>query len=284
MKVIVFLLRLVSLIIIPFHLSIISSNLSLLSFLPSAHNFSSSPLFFVFFCLHFLLTLHTPPLLVSIPPRLSPALLRSPPSPLRLFILSFYLFTFALWHASFLPRRFLILNFFLFFSFFIQSPFTPPLHSPPPPPLASIHPRLPPSDRLVCPLLPVCFTFSSPALFSPSRFHPPLPAPYPIIPPLHSSSPLSISAISQFSRVFPFQILSTCITSDFLLGVPVDYLCASVSVCARRVFPPARAQRAAKDPGINIHSLQASGAADILAEYLLCVYICFLSVFILFFR
>lgn len=60
----------------------------------------------------------------------------------------------------------------------------------------------------------------------------------------------------------------------------MDYLCAFVSVCARRVFPPAHAQRAAKDPGINIQTLQAFGAADILVEYLvvrlhlfpICVY------------
>lgn len=96
----------------------------------SAHNFFSSPLSFV----STYSSPCTPLLFVSIPLRLSSALLRSPPSPLRLFILSFYLFTFALWHASFLPPRFLILNFFFSFysiSFYSSSSLSssPRLHS-----------------------------------------------------------------------------------------------------------------------------------------------------------
>lgn len=60
----------------------------------------------------------------------------------------------------------------------------------------------------------------------------PLLTPHPFVPPFLSSPPLRISAITQFSRVFPFQTLSPCITSEFLLGVPVGYLCALVSICA----------------------------------------------------
>lgn len=116
---------------------------------------------------------------------------------------------------------------------------------------------------LVCPLI-----FSSPPVFSPPSSpygdHLSLPAPYPIISPLLSSSPpLSISAITQFSCVFPFQILSPCITSEFLLGVPVGYLCALFSICARSFLLPPHAQIAAKGSGINIQALQAFGAGDI---------------------
>lgn len=78
-----------------------------------------------------------------------------------------------------------------------------------------------------------------------------------------SSAPLRISTITQFRCVFPFQTLSPCITSEFLLGVPVDYLCALVSICGCSVLLPSHAQTAAKGSVINIQGLRAFGAGDI---------------------
>lgn len=80
---------------------------------------------------------------------------------------------------------------------------------------------------------------------------------------LHSSSPLCISAVIQFTCVLPFQILSPCITSEFLLGTPVDYLCARVSIHTCSYFLPAPAQIAAQDFSINNQALQAFDAGDI---------------------
>lgn len=67
---------------------------------------------------------------------------------------------------------------------------------------------------------------------------------------LPSSPPFRISAITQFGHVFPFQILSPCITSEFLQGVPVGYLCALVSIRVRSFLLPPHAQIAAKDSAL----------------------------------
>lgn len=249
-------LPLFSFIFIPFHLTIIYFNLfssfyHLIS--TSGHNFL--PLFFLLF---FLLSCHTssilghlsllfnslfPPLFYSFlsfcrSPHFCP-----PCFPPCYFTLSFFfpllllLFTFP----------FLLL--ILIFSYF-PTPF--------PFPLSYIHSPLLFHFLLYSPLSQFFL------LFLPHDFHPPLSTPYPIIFPLCSSSPpLSISVITQFSRVFPFQILSPCITSDLQLGVPVYYLCALVSICARSCLPPPHSQIAAKGSGINIQALQAFGAGDV---------------------
>lgn len=52
------------------------------------------------------------------------------------------------------------------------------------------------------------------------------------------SSPLLSSAITQHSCVFPFQILSPCITTEVLLTIPVDYLCALAPICVCSFLPP----------------------------------------------
>lgn len=252
-----------SFIFIPFHLSIIYFNLfssfyHLIS--TSGHNFL--PLFFLLF---FLLTCHTSSffghlsLLFNSPfPSWCYSLQCSLPLLLSVYSLLSSLFSTLLFHSLFLlpssSTSTLHISFssthpnFLVFSYpLFSSPFSFTFSSPPVsfPPLFSS--------------LPVFFRRSSP-----HDFHPPLSTPYPIIFPLCSSSPpLSISAITQFSRVFPFQILSPCITSDLLLGVPVDYLCALLSICARSCLPPPHAQIAAKGSGINIQALQAFGGRDV---------------------
>lgn len=93
------------------------------------------------------------------------------------------------------------------------------------------------------------------------------------------SSPLLSSAITQHSCVFPIQILSPCITTEVLLTIPVDYLCAlALYVCAPFSLHHHMLQTAAKSSGIDIQALQAFGAEDIWWNIVFNVY--FLSVFI----
>lgn len=237
MKVIIFLLSLFSFLIIPFHPTIILFNTS--SSVPFSH--------FCHLVTSFLPSVINCPLFSALPGT------RPHVVPIPVFT-SFTVFT-PLFSFSFRPFTSLPVPFLHTFS---PSVF---LHLP-----SSSIPSLQFSHLLILFILllsaPLRFTFLSPPLKLSSSS--PYPLSYFSSPPLlHSSSPLCISPVIQFTCVFPFQILSPCITSEFLLGTPVDYLCALVSIHACSYFLPAPAHIAAQDSGINNQALQAFGARDI---------------------